>query len=90
MFEQRTREAMLKALGSQEELEQKTILLEKRKKEEYRQTLQDQIIAKERARQQEYIDFIKETKVLEDTEKRIRDEEERLVKYFIGKFNYLY
>ncbi|KAL0270465.1 UNVERIFIED_CONTAM: hypothetical protein PYX00_007870 [Menopon gallinae] len=76
MVDQRAREVLLLALGSQEETDRKIEMMERKMKEAYRRTLQDQIIAKEAARQQDFIEYIKERKLYEDTMKRIQEEEE--------------
>ncbi|KAK5650190.1 hypothetical protein RI129_001219 [Pyrocoelia pectoralis] len=50
-----------------------------RRKAEYRQELQDQMIAQEKNRRFEYEEFLREKKILDDIVQRIHDENERTI-----------
>lgn len=64
-------------MGTLEEQEEAQRLHEKKQKDEFRHSLQDQIIEKERLRQVEFLSFMKEKKNYDDILQKIKEDEER-------------
>ncbi|KAK6631311.1 hypothetical protein RUM44_005837 [Polyplax serrata] len=75
--EKRAREIIERAVGTLEEQEEAQRLHEKKQKDEFRHSLQDQIIEKERLRQVEFLSFMKEKKNYDDILQKIKEDEER-------------
>lgn len=76
-MEKRAKAIIEQAIGTLEEQEYADRLLEKKRKDEFKNSLQDQIIEKERLKQLEFMSFMKEKKFFDDVVQKIKDEEER-------------
>ena len=77
--EQRARELMIKACGTEEENHIKDKMEERKQKENFRRCLQEQIIEKERQRQEEFMSHLKEKKFYDDIIKKIKEDEHKYV-----------
>jgi hypothetical protein len=75
--EQRAREVMNQACGTEEENHLKDLMEERKLKEEFRRSLQDQIIEKQRQRQEEFMEYMQEKKLFDDIIKKIKEDENK-------------
>lgn len=80
--EERAREIMNQACGKEEENQMKDLMEERKLKEEFRRSLQDQIIEKQRQRQEEFMEYMKEKKLFDDIIKKIKEDENKFVFIF--------
>ena len=87
--EQRAREVMNQACGTEEENHIKDLMEERKQKEEFRRSLQDQIIEKQRQHQEEFIEFMKEKKFFDEIIKKIKEDENKFVSIILT-FKYFF
>ncbi|GJQ85766.1 hypothetical protein Trydic_g20328 [Trypoxylus dichotomus] len=77
--EKKVQEVLSQARMSEEEFQIKEAEAQIKRKAEYKQALQDQMILREKTRRHLYEEFLKEKKMIDDIIQRIHEEDERML-----------